>query len=412
VLVARNEEPLRELANEINSNGGRAIYHAADVAAEYELREAANKARSEFGGFDTWVNNAGGSIYGRIMEVPTEDLRRLFETNVWGVVNGSKIAVEHLRQHGGALINVGSEVSDAVVPIQGMYSASKHAVKAFTEALRMELEADGLPISVSLIKPTAIHTPFAENAKNYLPYEPQLPPPVYAPELVAEAILYCAENPMPEFFVGEMAKLHSSMAKLMPRTGEKVNEMMIDSFQNSGKPAKANRPDGLYDTNSNLRERGKDERFVVEHSVYQETKLHPIITGALAVGAGLGIAAWINSRKKYTDGYEESKESSTTGKSFSFDTSEFGTHTTVLSADGQHLGTVDRVEGEQIKLTRADSEDGKHHFIPLSWIASATPNEIRLNRNAYVLRGQWETKTTDDEEVTTTDQTPGLASGI
>ena len=174
VLVARNEDALRQLAEEINSKGGHAIYHAADVAAEYELREAANKARAEFGGFDTWVNNAGGSIYGRIMQVPTEDLRRLFETNLWGVVNGSKIAVEHLRERGGALVNVGSEVSDAVIPVQGMYSASKHAVKAFSEALRMELEADGIPVAVSIVKPTAINTPFPQNAK--APFWPLFPP--------------------------------------------------------------------------------------------------------------------------------------------------------------------------------------------------------------------------------------------
>ncbi|HEY0462039.1 MAG TPA: SDR family oxidoreductase [Pyrinomonadaceae bacterium] len=394
VLVARNEEALRALANEINANGGRAIYHAADVAQEYALREAANKARTEFGGFDTWVNNAGGSIYGRIMDVPTEDLRRLFETNVWGVVNGSKIAVEHLRERGGALVNVGSEVSDAVVPIQGMYSASKHAVKAFTEALRMELEADGLPITVSLVKPTAIHTPFPENAKNYLPYEPQLPPPVYAPELVAEAILYCAENGTPEFFVGEMAKLHSSMAKLAPRTGEKVNEMMIDSFQNSGEPARQNRSDGLYDTNSNLRERGARERYVVETSVYQESKLHPLITGALAVGAGLGIAAWLSSRKKYTDGYD--KESPKSLGAASFDASEITAHSEVVSADNQHVGTVDHVDGKQIKLTRTDSTDAKHHFIPLAWVSTVTDGKVHLNRNAYVVRGQWSTPDTDE----------------
>ncbi|HEY8559000.1 MAG TPA: SDR family oxidoreductase [Pyrinomonadaceae bacterium] len=388
VLVARNEDALRELADEINSQGGRAIYHAADVAAEYELREAANRARAEFGGFDTWVNNAGGSIYGRIMEVPTEDLRRLFETNVWGVVNGSKIAVEHLRERGGALVNVGSEVSDAVVPIQGMYSASKHAVKAFTEALRMELEADGFPISVSLVKPTAINTPFPQNAKNYLPYEPDLPSPVYAPELVAEAILYCAENPMPEFFVGETAKLHSTMTKFMPRIGEKLNEMTIDSSQNSGEPAKRNRRDGLYDPNSNLRERGKPERFTMEYSAYHESKMHPFITGALAVGAGLGIAAWLGSRKKYSDEHHEPRRSFAVS---TVDASQIAEHAEVLSADGQHVGTVDHVQGNQIKLTRRDSTDAKHHFIPLAWVASASGGEVRLNRNAYVVRGNWGT---------------------
>lgn len=402
VLVARNEDALRELTEEINSSGGRAIYQAADVAAEYELREAANKAKAEFGGFDTWVNNAGGSIYGRITEVPTEDFRRLFETNVWGVVNGSKIAVEHLRERGGALINVGSEVSDAVIPLQGMYSASKHAVKAFTEAFRMELEADGFPISVSLVKPTAINTPFADHAKNYLPYEPQLPPPVYAPELVAEAILYCAENPTPEFFVGEMAKLHSSMAKFAPSASEKMNEMMIDSFQNSGKPAKPNRSDGLYETDSNLRERGNPERFTMEQSLYQQTKLHPILTGALAVGAGLGIAAWLNSRKKYTDGYEAKPTKS-------FDASEIGEHSEVLSADNQHVGTVDAVEANQIKLTRKDAADAKHHFIPLAWVDSVSEGKVRLSRNAYVVRGHLSTENKDAEEI---GQVYGSAGGF
>jgi short-subunit dehydrogenase len=410
VLVARNEDALRELAEEINSSGGHAVYHAADVAAEYDLREAANKARMEFGGFDTWVNNAGGSIYGRIMDVPTEDLRRLFETNVWGVVNGSKIAVEHLRERGGALINVGSEVSDAVVPIQGMYSASKHAVKAFTEALRMELEADGLPVSVSLVKPTAIHTPFPENAKNYLPYEPQLPAPVYAPELVAEAILHCAENVTPEFFVGEMAKAHSVMAKMMPRTGEKINEMMIDSFQNSGEPAR-HREGGLYETNSDLRERGARDRYVIETSLYQKSQMHPLLTGALAVGAGLGIAAWINSRKKYTDGYDREAGSTKSLSTASFDASQIAQHAEVVSADGQKVGRVDGVEGSRIKLTRIDSTDGKHHFIPFAWVKSVTGGEVRLNRNAYVVRGNWGTQDEGGDENVMTAGEFGRATG-
>src|SRR5688500_9783756 len=89
LLIARNGEALSALTNEINHRGGRAVFHKADVSNEIELREAARKALREFGRIDTWVNNAGGSIYGRIMDVPTDDLRRLFDTNVWGVVNGS-----------------------------------------------------------------------------------------------------------------------------------------------------------------------------------------------------------------------------------------------------------------------------------------------------------------------------------
>jgi short-subunit dehydrogenase len=296
VLVARNEEALHRLANEINESGGKAVYSVADVADEAALRRAAEKSVNAFGRIDTWVNNAGGSIYGRIMDVPTEDLRRLFETNLWGVVNGSRIAVENLRENGGALINLGSEVSDIPLPLQSMYASSKHAVKGFTDGLRMELEADDLPISVTLIKPTAINTPFPQNAKNYLPYEPQLPQPLYAPELVAEAILHCAQNPKRDFFVGGMAKLHSSLGTHAPRLNDKMMEMTIDSMQNSGELSPGNRADGLYETNSNLSECGDPDRFTIKTSLYQKANLHPLLVGALAVGGGLAIGALIKSQ--------------------------------------------------------------------------------------------------------------------
>jgi len=302
VAVARNEEALLELVVEINASGGNATHAIADVADEDALRRAAETAKQRFGSIDTWVNNAGTSIYGRIMDVPTDDLRRLFETNVWGVVYGSRIAVDNLRERGGALINLGSETSDAAVPLQGMYSASKHAVKGFTDALRMEVEADNLPISITLIKPTAIHTPFPENAKNYLEYEPRLPPPLYAPELVAEAILHCAENPTRDFFVGGMAKVHSSMALNTPRLHEMMNQSMIDSMQNSDEPAPPNRSDGLYDTNSRLAERGAQDRFVLEHSLYQRAKLHPALTATIAVAGGVALAAWLGSKVSSSTG--------------------------------------------------------------------------------------------------------------
>jgi short-subunit dehydrogenase len=102
--------------------------------------------------------------------------------------------VAHLKARGGALINVGSTLSDRAIPLQGMYCASKHAVKGFTDALRMEVEEAKYPIAVTLIKPAAIDTPYTEHAKNYMPVEPQNPAPVYAPETVARAILHAATH--------------------------------------------------------------------------------------------------------------------------------------------------------------------------------------------------------------------------
>lgn len=293
VLVARNQEALHKLADELSADGTRVIYSIADVADETALRRAAEIAKANFGGFDTWVNNAGVSIYGKIADVAIEDQRRLFETNYWGVVHGSIIAAEHLRQSGGAIINIGSTLSDRAIPLQGAYSASKHAVKGFTDAFRMELEAENAPISVSLIKPAAIDTPYKEHAKNYLSVKPENPPPVYAPEAVAEAILHCAENPVRDVFVGAGGKALSFFGKYAPRATDKLMEMTMLDAQKSENPAEGNPKIGLYESNDNrLNERGDYDGYVMESSLYTKAALHPVITGAALFALGAGIALW------------------------------------------------------------------------------------------------------------------------
>ena len=161
-LIARNEEALKAVQAEIHAKGGQAEYAVADVADNAALREAANAALSAYGGFDTWINDAGAFIYGRLDKVALEDQRRLFDVTYWGVVNGTLVAAEHLRHGGGAIINVGSILGEVAIPYQGAYCAAKFAVKGFTEAFRRETEADRLPISLTLIKPAAINTPFTD----------------------------------------------------------------------------------------------------------------------------------------------------------------------------------------------------------------------------------------------------------
>ncbi|HZB43800.1 MAG TPA: SDR family oxidoreductase [Pyrinomonadaceae bacterium] len=291
VLVARAEEALRRLAEEFNAAGGEAIHVAADVGREEDVRRVAEEALARFGRIDTWVNNAGVSIYGRILETPFEDMRRLYETNFWGVVYGSVVAAEILRQRGGALINVGSTVSDRAIPLQGVYSSSKHAVKGFTDALRMELEEEGAPVSVTLIKPAAIDTPYTKHAKNFLEREPAVPPPVYAPEVVAEAILHCAETPERDVFAGGGGKAFSVMEKYMPRLGDKVMEHFIFDAQQRQEPARPRGDAGLYEASGELKERSGDPMYVSESSLYTKASLHPVLTGALFAGAGLAAFA-------------------------------------------------------------------------------------------------------------------------
>jgi short-subunit dehydrogenase len=298
VLIARNEVALRKLTDELNKELTRAIYFAADVADEDSLRRAAEAAVEAFGGFDTWVNNAGVSIYGKILETTSEDMRRLFDTNFWGVVYGSRVAAAHLKTTGGALINVGSVLSNRAIPIQGVYSASKHAVKGFTDAFRMELESENYPISITLIKPSAINTPYTEHARNLMPNEPNVPPPVYAPELVAEAILYCAENAVRDFTVGEGGKMISLMGNLAPRLTDKAMEWSAAATQQKASPDTGNRPDSLYETHSDLRTRGNYDGIVFEESLYQRAKLNPLITSAIVIGGAAALAALFSGRQQ------------------------------------------------------------------------------------------------------------------
>ncbi|MBA2525551.1 MAG: SDR family oxidoreductase [Pyrinomonadaceae bacterium] len=299
VLASRNEGALKFLADEINAAGGESVHVAADVGNEEDVRRIGATARQRFGGFDTWVNNAGVSIYGNLTHVSLADHRRLFETNYWGVVHGSLVAVEHLRQRGGALINIGSALSDRAIPVQGAYCASKHAVKGFTDALRMELEHERIPISVTLIKPAAIDTPYKDHAKNYLPVAPQNPPPVYAPEVVAEAILYCAENPQRDVFVGAGGKGISLAGHYAPEITDKVMEWTMFDLQESDKPAGNPQHNALYQPSGPYAERGGYEGHVAESSLYTNASLHPLIAGGLLLaGAGLAYVAFRESASR------------------------------------------------------------------------------------------------------------------
>jgi len=301
VLNARNEEALRRVCAEINAMGSEAVHVAGDVGQFDDVQNIADKAIRRFGGFDTWINNAGVSIYGRMLDQSLEDQRRLFDTNYWGVVHGSVVACAHLRIKGGALINVGSVLSDVAIPIQGTYCATKHAVKGYTDALRLELEEEGAPVSVTLIKPSTIDTPYVHHAKNLMPVEPMNPPPVYAPETVAEAILHCAEHPERDVFVGGGGKMLAAAGHYAPRLTDKLIEAYMFDVQQSDWPKPNKRRDSLYSPSKDGKERGGYPGHVAESSVYTKAKLHPVIAGSLIAGLGFAAFAGWRSLSKTND---------------------------------------------------------------------------------------------------------------
>ena len=290
VMSSRNEADLLDAVNRIRSKGGQALHVVADVAKADAVDAIGDFALEQFGRIDTWVNNAGIGVYGKLTEIPLADKRRLFDVDFWGVVHGCRTAVRHLRAGGGAIINVGSGLSDRAAPLLGMYSAAKHAVKGYTDALRMELEHDRIPIAISLVKPSSINTPFIEHARSYLDTEPELLAPVYPPEEVAHAILKCAEHPMREVTVGSAAKALSTLNKMSPRAADMFLE--ATAFRQQRRKAPNDGVDALYQAQRDGRRFGPTARHVMKRSAYTRAAISPVgrtfpFIAASAIAAGL-----------------------------------------------------------------------------------------------------------------------------
>jgi short-subunit dehydrogenase len=287
VVIAARSPEIERIADDLRASGGAACEIeavVADVGVEEDVRRIADRAIARFGPIDTWINNAGTSIFGSTTDVPIADMRELFDDDFWGVVHGSRVAVEHMRDRGGTLINVGSVLSDRAVPLQGAYSAAKHAVKAFTDALRMELEHDRVPVHVTLVKPATIDTPFFAHAKNFLDDGvPASPPPVYAPEAVARTLLRCATRPTREVAVGMGGRVQIALSRIAPGVADKVMEHAMYTQQVRAEPHEPR-------TLGPGEERGDHEGRVMERSAYAELRTRPLLAG-IAAGVTVALAA-------------------------------------------------------------------------------------------------------------------------
>ncbi|NKC30612.1 SDR family oxidoreductase [Falsiroseomonas selenitidurans] len=288
VLAARNEEALAEICAGIRAKGGRCATVVADVGVRGDVDRIAEVARAEFGGFDTWVNNAGIGVYATLEEMKPEDHERIFQTNYWGVVHGSLAALKQLKWRGGALINIGSISSDMPSPLLGAYTATKHAVKGFTDSLRMEMLHEGAPVSITLIQPSGIDTPFGEHAKNYMDEASQVPPPVYAPEVVANAVLHAAEHPTRNRIVGGWGRGMVAAARTVPSLTDRIfTYAYFKTAKQAGRPPR-DTPDNLHSAGQDGHRYG-DQGHQFSHSLYNRALRNPGTT--LGVLAAAGVAA-------------------------------------------------------------------------------------------------------------------------
>lgn len=206
VVAARTVSALDSLVQEITSQGGVALAVPTDVADPDQVRALGERAEAQFGRIDTWVNAAAVAVLGRIEDISDAEFDRVMRVNFLGQVHGVHVALPALRRAGGGvIIGISSVEGIRAVPLHGPYTASKWAVRGLYDSLRMELAQEGAPIAVTTILPAAIDTPFFEHSRSKLGSMPKPPPPLYAPELVAEAITRAAEHPTREVPVGGAA---------------------------------------------------------------------------------------------------------------------------------------------------------------------------------------------------------------
>src|SRR5690349_12141932 len=202
-LLARGKDGLEAAKREIESLGGRALVLSTDVADADAVETAAASVEEEFGPIDVWVNNAMASVFSPVKEMEPKEYKRVTEVTYLGVVYGTLAALKRmLPRDRGTIVQVGSALAYRGIPLQAAYCGAKHAIQGFTYSLRTELLHDGSAVSVTMVQLPAMNTPQFDWVKSRLPRKPQPVPPIYEPEIAAEAIVWAAGHRRREMSVG------------------------------------------------------------------------------------------------------------------------------------------------------------------------------------------------------------------
>jgi short-subunit dehydrogenase len=219
----------------------------ADAVDFEQVKAVADGAVEKYGRLDTWVHLAAVSLYATFEQTAPEEFKRVIETNLVGQAYGAMAALPHLRRTGqGALIHVSSVEGKRALPLQSAYASSKHGVIGFLDALRLELQHEGVPISVTNVMPAGINTPFFNKARTKMGVKPMPMPPIYQPDVVADVILYAAEHPTRDIEAGGAAKVLILNQRLSPRMMDAMLVRTGFKGQQTEEPKSDNAPANLF----------------------------------------------------------------------------------------------------------------------------------------------------------------------
>jgi NAD(P)-dependent dehydrogenase (short-subunit alcohol dehydrogenase family) len=246
-LIARGRERLEATRREVEAAGGRALVLAADVAEAAQIEQAADAVESEFGPIGIWVNNAMATVFAPFDEITPEEFERATKVTYLGYVYGTMAALKRMKpRNRGVIVQVGSALAYRSIPLQSAYCGAKHAIIGFTDSLRSELIHDGSDVHITVVNLPAMNTPQFEWSRTRLPRHPQPVPPIFQPEVAAEAIVWAAYQRRREVDVALPTIIATNAQKVAPGLADRYLATSAYDGQQTQDPVNPDRPDNLF----------------------------------------------------------------------------------------------------------------------------------------------------------------------
>ena len=304
-LLARGEVGLAGAAKDVEEAGGQALPVPTDTADYEQVERAAQRVEEELGPIDVWVNVAFTSVFAPFTQIRPEEFKRVTEVTYLGYVYGTKAALDRMLPRGrGTIVQAGSALAYRGIPLQSAYCGGKHAIQGFHESLRCELLHDRSGVDVTMVQLPAVNTPQFDWVLSRLPHHPQPVPPIYQPEVAAQAIVYAADHPQRrEYWVGETTAATLVANKFAPGLLDRYLAKTGYKSQQTDQPRDPNQPANVWEPADRPggHDYGAHGRFDARshsRSLQVWASQHHGLLGAAALVAGVGVARLLGRRRE------------------------------------------------------------------------------------------------------------------
>jgi short-subunit dehydrogenase len=261
-LLARGQAGLEGAQRDVESAGGQALVIPTDTADTEQVEAAAAKVEETFGPIDIWINVAMASVFSPAKEMKPEEYKRVTEVTYLGYIYGTLAALHRmLPRDRGRIIQIGSALAYRGIPLQSAYCGAKHAIQGFTESVRSELLHDKSHVKMTMVQLPAVNTPQFGWVKNRLPYKAQPVPPIYQPEVIADAVTYVVDHYRRQLYVGLSTVIVIQANKLLPGIGDRYLGRTGFKSQQTDQAADPNAPNNLWQPVDEKRDYGAHGAF-------------------------------------------------------------------------------------------------------------------------------------------------------